>query len=131
MALRPYPLTPSGGTLGVTGVSPVGRSPKEDIMSIRFHRTSLVAGVKGKEAAAFAAEVSTYLTESMGIPTTWGMEVGGTYGTMHWFAEYTDMAAFEVGLVKTITDPGYIAILAKAEDLFVEGTTEDTIIYLM
>lgn len=47
---------------------------------------------------------------------------GGTLGVM---------AAFEVGLVKTITDPGYIAILAKAEDLFVEGTTEDTIIYLM
>ena len=100
-------------------------------MAIRFHRTSLVAGVKGQEAAAFAAEISKYLTESMGIPTTWGMQVGGTFGTMHWFAEYPDMAAFEAGLIKTITDPGYIAILAKAETIFVEGTTEDSIIYMM
>jgi hypothetical protein len=100
-------------------------------MAIRFHRTSLAAGVKGQEAAAFAAEVSKYLTESMGIPTTWGMEIGGTFGTMHWFAEYADMAAFEVGLGKTLTDPGYIALLAKAEPLFVEGSTEDTIIYMM
>ncbi len=67
----------------------------------------------------------------MGIPTAWGMQVGGTYGTVLWFADYADMAAFEAGLVKTLTDPGYLAILAKAEGLFVEGTTEDTIIYMM
>jgi len=28
-------------------------------------------------------------------------------------------------------DSGTIAILAKAEDLFVEGSTEDTVIYMM
>ncbi len=100
-------------------------------MAIRFHRTSLVAGVKGQEAAAFAAEVSEYSTETLGIPTTWGMQVGGTYGTMHWFSDFEDMAAFDAAVMKTLTDPGYLAIMAKAEELFVEGTTEDSVIYMM
>jgi hypothetical protein len=34
-------------------------------------------------------------------------------------------------MVMNLTDPGYLAILAKAEDLFVEGTTEDPSIYMM
>ena len=51
------------------------------------------------------------------------MQVGGAYGTMHWFTDYADMAAFEAGVVKSLTDPGYLAVLAKAEGLFVEGTT--------
>jgi hypothetical protein len=99
-------------------------------MAIRFNRTALVAGVKGQEAAAFAAEISKYVTDR-GMPTSWGMQAGGTYGTMHWFTDYPDMAAFEAGMVMTLTDPGYLAILAKAEGLFVEGSSNDTIIYLM
>ena len=100
-------------------------------MAIRFHRTSLVVGVKGQEAAAFAAEICEYSTETLGIPTTWGMQVGGTYGTLHWFSDFADMAGFDAGVMKTLTDPGYLAIMAKAEGLFVEGTTEDSLIYMM
>jgi hypothetical protein len=104
---------------------------QEDVMAIRFHRTSLVAGVKGQEARALAAEICKYSTESLGIPTTWGMQVGGTYGTMHWFSDFADMAGLEAAVVKTLTDPGYRAILAKAEGLFVEASAEDTVIYMM
>jgi hypothetical protein len=100
-------------------------------MAIRFHRTALVAGVQGQEAAAFAAEVSTYLTDTLGIPTAWGMQVGGTFETVHWFVDYENMTELEAGLVKTITDAGYIEILNKAKDLFIEGRTEDSIIYMM
>ena len=100
-------------------------------MAIRFHRTSLVAGVKGQEAGAFAAEVSKYVTETLGMPTAWGMQVGGVYGQVHWFTDYATMADLEAGLVKTLTDPGYLAILAKAEGLFIEGSSKDSIIYMM
>jgi hypothetical protein len=99
-------------------------------MAIRFHRTSLVAGVKGQEAGAFAAEVCKYVTDK-GMPTTWGVQAGGAFGKMHWFTDYPDMAAFEAGMVMSLTDPGYLAILAKAEGLFIEGSTQDTIIYMM
>jgi len=100
-------------------------------MAIRFQRTAVVAGVKQQEAAAFAAEVSKYLTETLDMPTAWGMQVGGTFATMHWFGDYANMTDLEAALVKTLTDPGYIEIVAKAKDLFVEGRTEDAIIYLM
>lgn len=100
-------------------------------MAIRFHRTALVARGKGQEAAAFAAEICKYSTESLGFPTTWGMQVGGTYGTMHWFSDFADMAGFDAAVVKTLTDPGYLAIMAKSEELFVEASVEDTVIYMM
>ena len=64
-------------------------------MAIRFQRTALVAGVKGQEAMAFAADVSKYVTETLGLPTTWGLQVGGTFATLHWFSEYADMAELE------------------------------------
>ena len=50
---------------------------------------------------------------------------------IHWFMDYEDMAAFEAGVLSSMTDPGYIAVLAKAEGLFIEGSTKDTIIYMM
>jgi hypothetical protein len=100
-------------------------------MVIRFHRTALVAGVKNQEAAAFAAEICKYATETMGMPTAWGMQVGGSFATVHWFTDLADMAEFEAGLVTTITDAGYLDIVAKAEGLLVEGSVEDTVIYMM
>lgn len=100
-------------------------------MAIRFHRTALVAGVKNQEASAFAAEVSKYTTETLGMPTAWGLQVGGTLATLHWFTDFANMTEFEAGLGKTLTDAGYIELLAKAADLFVEGRTKDSIIYMM
>lgn len=100
-------------------------------MALRFQRTALVAGVKNQEAVAFAAEISKYATETLGMPTAWGLQVGGTFARLHWFTDFANMTEFEAGLVKTITDAGYIEVLAKAEDLFVEGRTEDSIIYMM
>ena len=100
-------------------------------MAIRFHRTALVAGDKQQEAAAFAAEVSQYVTESMGMTTTWGIQVGGPLSTVHWFTDFENMAEMEAGLVKTITDDGYLKLLAKTGHLFVEGRSEDSIIYMM
>jgi hypothetical protein len=101
------------------------------MMAIRFHRTALVAGPKGQEAVAFAAEISEYVTETLGMPTTWGMQVGGPFATLHWFTDYANMAELEAALLKVTADAGYNDVLAKAKDLFVEGRSEDTIIYMM
>lgn len=99
-------------------------------MTIRFHRTALVAGDTQK-ASAFAAEICAYTTETMGLPTVWGLQVGGTLATLHWFTDFANMTEFEAGLGKTLADAGYIELLAKAHDLFVQGRTEDSIIYMM
>jgi hypothetical protein len=80
---------------------------------------------------AFATEISTYVSETLGMPTTWGIQVGGTFMTLHWFTDYASMADLEAALVTVLADAGYLDILAKAQDLFVEGRSEDSIIYLM
>lgn len=100
-------------------------------MTIRLDRTGLVAKHQNPQAAASAAEISAYLTEKLGMPTTWGVEVGGPVGTMHWYIDFADMAALEAGLAKSMTDPGYIEIIARAASLFIEGRTEDSIIFMM
>jgi hypothetical protein len=100
-------------------------------MTIRLDRTALVAGHKNPEAATSAAEISTYLTETLGMPTTWGVEIGGPVGTLHWYIDFANMADLEAGLGKSMTDAGYIELIAKAADLFIEGRTEDSIIYIM
>jgi hypothetical protein len=100
-------------------------------MGIRFHRTAKVESGQGDAAAAFAAEVAKYVTEHWGTPTIWGLQVGGTYGTVHWFTDFANMTEFEAQIGRTLTDEGYRALLAKAQDYFVTGSTEDTIIYTM
>ena len=100
-------------------------------MAIRFHRTAVVAGARTQEASAFAADISKYVTETLGLPTSWGMQVGGTQATLHWFTDFADMNEMEAGLQKTISDPGYGETVMKASHLFVEGRTEDSIIYMM
>ena len=100
-------------------------------MAIRFQRTAIVAGGKNQEAVTFAAEISTYATETLGIPTVWGLQVGGTLATLHWFSDFADMAELEAGLVKTLADAGYVEATTKVADLFVEGRTEDSVIYMM
>ena len=65
-------------------------------MSIRFHRTALVEPAKADEAVAFAAAVSAYATANFGQVTSWGLQMGGTCGTLHWFTDFADMTEFEV-----------------------------------
>ena len=99
-------------------------------MGVRFTRSGLVSRGKAKEATAFAAQISEYIKENLGVPVTWGMEIGGTLGTMHWHVDYTDMAQLEKALGWTMTDEGYQKLIDDAIDLF-DGAPTDTIIYTM
>ena len=79
----------------------------------------------------FAATVTSYIEENWGISIIWGVEVGGTFGKVHWAADYRDMAHLEETFGRTMTDEGYRKLLADANDLFIAGATTDTIIYTM
>ena len=99
-------------------------------MGVRFNRSAVVERDKRSEAGEFAAAVSDYIQEHFGVEVTWGLQVGGTVGKLHWFVDYTDMAHMEAVLAKTMTDPGYIKLIDEAADLFV-GEATDTIVYTM
>ena len=99
-------------------------------MGVRFNRTAVVERDKRSEAMEFAGAISDYISENFGVEVTWGMQIGGTVGKIHWFADYTDMAHMEAILGKTMTDPGYIKLVDEAADIFV-GDAIDTIVYTM
>ena len=99
-------------------------------MALHFERTADVAPGKGQEAMAFAAEVSDYVSERW-VNVSWGFEVGGQVGRVHWFATYDDMAQFEKTTGESLADPGYTEIMQKSIGLFLPGSGQDTMVMMM
>ena len=99
-------------------------------MGVRFDRSIVIARGKNKEAMEFAANISSYIEQLTGVSLVWGLEVGGTVGKVHWYADYEDMAALEAVLGQTMNDSGYQELLDSAVDAFV-GAAEDTLVYTM
>ncbi len=99
-------------------------------MGVRFDRSIVIARGKNREATEFAAAGSTYMGEWTGVPIIWGLEIGGTVGKIHWYADYENMAGLEAVLGQTMTDDGYQQLLDSSVDAFV-GAAEDTLVYTM
>ena len=99
-------------------------------MGVRLDRSIVIARGKNREALEFAAKVSAHIEESTGVALTWGLEMGGTVGKVHWYGDYEDMAALEEAFGKTMADEGYQQLLDSAVDTFV-GAAEDTLVYTM
>ena len=100
------------------------------VMAVRLQRTAVALPGKGPAASAFAAEIAQYSTEALGIPTTWGVLIGDTYGTYCWFSDYADMAEFEVGIQRSMTDERFNELVNEGEQLFVEGSGEDRVVWM-
>ena len=99
-------------------------------MGVRFTRTAVIAAGKRDEALAFTAEVASYVEEHFGTAVTWGLQLGGTVGKIHWYSDYENLAEFEKLLGQTMTDEGYLKVIETAGDLFV-AAPEDTLVYTM
>ena len=98
-------------------------------MGVRLNRSVLIARGKNDEASKFASDVSNYLEDLTGIETVWGVEIGGTVGKIHWYADYENLAALEATFNQVAADEGYKKLLATGIDLF-EGHPEDTWVYI-
>ncbi|NHZ70163.1 MAG: hypothetical protein GWP18_00805 [Proteobacteria bacterium] len=98
-------------------------------MGVRLNRSTIIARGKNQEASEFATKVSRYIEENTGIPVVWGLEIGGTVGKVHWFADYESLGALEAAFGQLEGDEGYQALLDGSVDVFV-GAAEDTWVYL-
>lgn len=99
-------------------------------MGVRLNRSIVIARGKGDEASKYAGDICSYLEELTGVPVIWGLEVGGTVGKMHFYADYENFAALETAFAVSSADAGYGELLAAGDDLFV-GAAEDTWVYTM
>ncbi len=99
-------------------------------MGVRLARTATIERGKRNEAVEFAATISEYWKENFGVAVTWGVQVGGTLGTLHWHSDYENMAHVEQAIGFAQSDAGYVKLIDDAQDLFT-APPEDTIIYTM
>ncbi len=99
-------------------------------MGVRFTPTAVIDAGKRDEALAFAAEVSSYVEEHFGTTVTWGLQLGGTLGKIHWYADYENLADYEKLLGQSMSDEGYLKLVKPVGDLFV-AAPEDTLVYTM
>ena len=99
-------------------------------MAVRFNRTAIIERGKRDEALQFAATISEYWQENFGLAVTWGVQIGGTLGTVHWYSDHENMAQLEEAFGFAMSDEGYLKLIADAQDLFA-APPEDTIVYTM
>lgn len=98
-------------------------------MGVRLNRSILIARGKNDEATEFAAEVCAAFEKATGVPLVWGLEIGGTVGVVHWFAEYENLAALEASFLVASADESYQKLLDTAVDFF-DGPPQDTWVYI-
>ena len=95
----------------------------------RFHRIARASRGKLPEALQWAKEVAGYInTKYSPVSVQAYSELFGDVGTVHWYADYEDLATIERINARLLTDQGYWAMLNKAADLFIEGSGHDTLI---
>ena len=99
-------------------------------MAVRFTRTAVIAAGRRDEAMEFAATIGSYFTENFGVDVIWGMDVGGTLGTIRWYSDYESLSHLEETIGRVMTDEGYLKLTKDAGELFA-APPEDTISYLM
>lgn len=95
----------------------------------RFHRTGYASRGKLLEAVKWAKEVAGYITKNYSpVSVQAYSEIFGDYSAVHWYTDYEDLATIEKINAQLLTDQGYLALLNKAGDLFIEGSIHDTLI---
>ncbi len=98
-------------------------------MSVRFHRQARAKSGRMQEAIAFAKEVSEYLnTNYKEVSIQAYVEAFGAGNTIHWYADYKDLATVETVNNRLNQDQKYGDLLTKSVDIFVDGSINDMIV---
>jgi len=80
------------------------------------------------QAVAFAKEIAGYVRKQYGLDLKLFTD---SKGVVYWITDYKDYAHFGEVRTRIIADKDYWEIVAKAEDLFVEGSLVDEVITLI
>jgi hypothetical protein len=95
---------------------------------VRFQRLGRAKNGKLLEAIRFAKEVAEYInTKYPPVSVQVYIVASGDYGTIYWYADYRDFAAFESVSAQLRSDQGYWVIVNKAMEWFIEGCFHDTL----
>jgi hypothetical protein len=94
---------------------------------VRWTRSALIARGKGVQAMQWAKEITEWANKKYNRQMKVYLDYFGESGTLRWFVDYENLAAFEKISDQIIGDPEYWQKLNQGADLFVEGSGFDTV----
>ena len=96
---------------------------------IRFQRTAEVSRGKAAEATQWAKEVTEYINTRFPEAQLLVFEPRfGALNVIHWIADLEDLASLDRLQQQLGVDEGYLELLSKSIELFIEGSTVDTVL---
>ena len=95
---------------------------------VRWTRSARIAN-SGKMAQAiqWAKEMAEFMNQKYKMQMSVYTDIFGEYGTIRWFSDVSDLAAFEKVRNQLMTDQEYLKKLIQTADLFIEGSGYDTV----
>ena len=96
---------------------------------IRFQRSLRARGGKGREAAAWAQEVTTYLNGKLPQAKIQAFTHRfGDVSTITWQADFDSLASLNDYQQAVDGDKGYWQLVDKSEGLYLEDSIQDTVL---
>ena len=96
---------------------------------VRWTRSAQIAHEKVPQAMKWAKETAEFANKKYKTQITVYMDFFGEVGTIRWFNDYTDLAAFEKVRSQLLADQEYFQRLTQAADLLVQGSGFDTVMH--
>lgn len=95
---------------------------------IRFQRSLRTTGARGREALAWAQEVTTYLNGKFKQTNLQAFtQRFGDVNKVSWQADFDTLASLESYQQAVNVDQGYWELVDKANGLFMDGSIDDTV----
>jgi len=103
------------------------RTGKEATKMIRWMRSGQVAHPKYPQAMQWAKEITEFVNKKYRIQTSVYFETFGKVGTIRWFTDHADFAAYEKVRNQYLADQEYWQIVNRSAELFIQGSFFDTV----
>ena len=95
----------------------------------RFHRIARISRGNQREATQWAVEVAERISANHPTVTVQAFsELFGDTGTIHWYADYEELADWEEHNAQLLADQEYWAMIEKGTEFFIEGSIQDEIV---
>ena len=97
---------------------------------IRWTRSLRISSGKDMpQAIKWAKEITEFANKKYKIQMSVYIDTFGEYGTLRWFADYADLAAFEKVMNQVMADQEYWQKVAQASDFVIHGSVNDKVMH--
>lgn len=96
---------------------------------VRWIRSGQVAHPKYFQAVQWAKEIAEFDNKKYKVRVDVYLDTFGQVGTIRWFIDFADLAAFEKFRSQQMADQEYSQIINRSTDLFIQGSIADTVMH--